>query len=365
METTSILTKMAFTAALNRMGTTSWNGATGREYINYYITVPSNKLADAIDFWAHAVINPTFDPAVLENEKQVVHNEIRGYHNDPSQIALNALESRMFKDYPWRKNIDGPEHTIQKATVEMLRAIQKTYYVPTNMALIVGGDTSVDEVRALAEQSFGAWAWAPAPVLGEPPHGQIPEGIRLITAENQFYRGIVQVEFRWRGPDVTRQTYDTYVSDVLLFLLSSPSGPFKSSIMKKVYGLYDADYIEFVYPTSRDGGNYIFSTLMLAQKPDTEEPILQRVEELRKTVQDEFARIAEDPRTYFGGDEALEVAKTKLIDQNIYALESTKSFVTGTLTFWWATASTDYFFKYEENCRSVRWEDIAALIKTI
>jgi zinc protease len=162
---------------------------------------------------------------------------------------------------------------------------------------------------------------------------------------------------------VTRQTYDTYVSDVLLFLLSSPSGPFKSSIMKKVYGLYDADYIEFVYPTSRDGGNYIFSTLMLAQKPDTDEPILQRVEELRKTVQDEFARIAEDPRTYFGGDEALEVAKTKLIDQNIYALESTKSFVTGTLTFWWATASTDYFFKYEENCRSVRWEDIAALIK--
>jgi len=134
---------------------------------------------------------------------------------------------------------------------------------------------------------------------GEPPHGQIPERIRLVTAENQFYRGIAQVEFRWRGPDVTRQTYDTYVSDVLLFLLSSPSGPFKSSIMKKVYGLYDAEYIEFIYPTSRDGGNYIFSTLMLAQKPDTEEPILQRVEELRKTVQDEFARIAEDPRSYF------------------------------------------------------------------
>ncbi|MBP7106207.1 MAG: insulinase family protein, partial [Spirochaetia bacterium] len=97
-------TKDAFSAALNRMGTTNWNGATGIEYINYFISVPSEKLPDAIDFWAHAVMNPTLDVRVLENEKQVVLNEIRGYHSDPSQIASNGLESRMFKDFPWRKN---------------------------------------------------------------------------------------------------------------------------------------------------------------------------------------------------------------------------------------------------------------------
>jgi len=221
-------TKDAFSAALNRMGTTSWNGATGREYINYFISVPSEKLTDAIDFWAHAVMNPTLDARVLENEKQVVLNEIRGYHSDPSQIALNGLESRMFRDFPWRKNIDGPESNITRANVTALRDIQKTYYVPSNMALLIGGDTSLEEVVKLANESFGSWARAPEPLLAEPPHGPIPDGIRLVTSEDQFYRGIAQVEFRWRGPDVTRQTYDTYISDVLLFLLSSPSGPFKS-----------------------------------------------------------------------------------------------------------------------------------------
>jgi zinc protease len=355
-------TKDAFTAALNRMGTTSWNGATGKEYINYYITVPSEKFADAVDFWAHAVMNPTLNYAVLENEKLVVLNEIRGYHSDPAQIASNALESRMFNTFPWRKNIDGPESNVANATVAELRDMQKTYYVPTNTALLVGGDTTLEQVQALAEVSFGKWARAPQPVLAEPAQGPIPDGIRLVTAEDQFYRGIAQVQFRWRGPDVTRQTFDTYVSDVLLFLLSSPSGPFKSEIMRKVFGLYDAEYIDFIYPTARDGGNYIFSTFMLVQKPATEEPVLQRVENLRKTVLDEFAQIARDPRAYFG-DEALEEAKTKLVDQNIYALESAGSFVTDTLTFWWSTAGTDYFFNYEANCKKVTWDDISALIR--
>lgn len=354
--------KDAFTAALNRMGTTSWNGATGREYINYYITVPTDKLSAAIDFWAHAVMSPTLNSAVLENEKQVVLNEIRGYHSDPSQIASNALESRMFNRYPWRKNVDGPESNVTNATVAELRDIQKTYYVPSNMALLVGGDTTIEQVRALAKASFGNWASAPQPVLGDPPQGPVPKDIRLVTSEDQFYRGIAQVQYRWRGPDVTSQTFDTYVSDVLLFLLSSPSGPFKSTIMRKVFGLYDAEYIDFTYPTSRDGGNYIFSTYMLVQKPAAEEPVLQRVENLRKTILGEFAQIAKDPRAYFG-DGALEEAKTKLVDQNIYALESAGSFVTDTLTFWWSTAGTDYFLNYEANCRKVTWDDISALIR--
>lgn len=355
-------TKDAFTAALNRMGTTNWNGATGKEYINYYITVPSDKLADAVDFWAHAVMNPTLNYAVLENEKQVVLNEIRGYHSDPAQIASNALESRMFPQFPWRKNIDGPESNVAQATVADLRDMQHTYYVPTNMALMVGGDATIDQVRALAEASFGKWAWAPEPVLGEPPQGPIPQGIRLVTSEDQFYRGIAQVQYRWRGPDVTRQTFDTYVSDVLLFLLSSPSGPFKSALMRKVFGLYDAEYIDFTYPTARDGGNYIFSTYMLVQKPAAEEPVLQRVENMRQTVLSEFEQIAKDPKAYFG-EGALEEAKTKLVDQNIYALESAGSFVTDTLTFWWSTAGTAYFFDYESNCRKVTWEDISSLIR--
>jgi zinc protease len=354
-------TQAAFMAALNKMGVANWNGSTGAQYINYYITLPSDKLAEGIEFWSWAVKKPVFDADKLEREKQVVISEIRGYHTDPNHIAEEALESREFSTYPWRKNIDGPEDTIQKATIDQLQSIRGRYYIPRNTALLIGGDVKADKVFALAEKYFGDWRGGAAPVIGEPPQGPVPEGIALVYPDDSFYQGVAQAQYRWRGPDVLRQTKDSYASDVFLSLLSSPVGKFKSDLMKSGVGLYDPEYISFDYPTSRDGGDYRFAAYLVAQDPAKEGHILDRSEALRRVLGDEFALIAKDPAAYFG-DDALEKAKAKLIDQNILSEEVASSFVTESLTFWWSVATTDYFFGYEDNCRKVAWPDISDLI---
>ena len=354
-------TQAAFMAALNRMGVANWNGSTGTQYINYYITVPSDKLAEGIEFWSWAVKKPLFDSGKLEREKQVVINEIRGYHTDPGHIAEEGLESRVFSSYPWRKNIDGPEDTIQKATVGQLEAIRAKYYIPRNAAVLVGGDVKADKVFALAERYFGDWEGGAAPVIGEPPQGPVPEGIALVYPDDSFYQGVAQVSCRWRGPDVLRQTKDSYVSDVLLSLMSSPVGRFKSDLMASGIGLYDPEYIGFSYQTSRDGGDYQFGTYLVAKDPATEDNILDRTEALRGILKDEFALIAKDPKAYFGPGE-LEKAKAKLVDQNLLSQEVASHFVTGTLTFWWSVATADYFFGYADNCAKVTWADISSLI---
>jgi zinc protease len=355
-------TQADFMAALKRLGVSNWNGATGPEYINYYITLPSEKLAEGIEFWSWAVKKPVFDESKLEREKQVVINEIRGYHVDPAHIADEGLESRMFADYPWRKNIDGPEETIQGATIAQLEKMRATYYIPRNTALLVGGDVSAKEVFALAEKYFGDWKGGAAPVVGEPPHGGLPAGVALVYPDEDYYQGIAQAQIRWRGPDVLRQTADSYAADVFAFLLSSPVGRFKSALMKSGLGLYDPEYIDFSYPTSRDGGEFRFSSLLVAKEGAKEGNILDRNEALRAFVASELAEIARDPAAYFGPG-ALEKAKAKLIDQNLLSGEVASSFVTSSLTFWWSVASTDYFFGYEENCRKVGWSDVSSLVK--
>jgi zinc protease len=351
-----------FMAALNRLGVSTWNGATGPEYINYFVTLPSDKLAEGIEFWSWAVMKPLFEEDKLEREKQVVINEIRGYHVDPAHIADEGLESRMFADFPWRKNIDGPEETVQGATIEQLERMRAAYYIPRNTALLVGGDVKAEEVFALARKYFGGWKGGAAPVIGEPPQSKLPSGISLVYPDDDYYQGIAQSQIRWRGPDALAQTADTYVADVFGFLLSSPVGRFKTALMKSGLGLYDPEYIDFGYPTSRDGGEFRFSALLLAKGGADEENILDRNERLRAFVASELAEIAKDPAAYFG-DEALEKAKAKLIDQNILAGEVASSYVTSTLTFWWSVASTDYFFGYEDNCRKVSWSDISGLVR--
>ena len=359
-------TQAAFTAALNRLGVPNWNGATGTEYINYYITLPSDKLAQGIEFWSWAVKKPIFDPEKLASEKGVVINEIRGYQTDPNHIVDNALESRMFPAYPWRKNIDGPESNIAGATPAQLEAMRAAYYTPKNTALMIGGDVDPEEAFALAETWFGDYTGGERPSIAEPPQGPLPglggsREVKLVYPDDSFYDGIAHAQFRWRGPDVLRQTKDTYTSDVLLFLLSSPVGRFKQTLMEKGSGLYDPEYIGFGYPTARDGGNFYFSTYLLLQDPQRVGATLERVEGLRALVLEEFARISKDPEGYFGAQE-LAKAKAKLIDQNLLSMEVASSFVTGTLSFWWSVATTDYFFGYEEACGRVSFKDISGLI---
>jgi zinc protease len=354
-------TQAAFMAAIKKLGVANWNGETGSQYVNYYITVPSDKLADSVEFWSWAIKKPLFNEDKLGREKQVVINEIRGYHTAPDHIADEALESRMFSRYPWRKNIDGPEDNIQKATIAQLEAIRDQYYIPRNAALLVGGDVSPDKVFALAEKFFSDWKGGPAPVIGEPPQGPLPEGISLVYPDDEYYQGIAQAQMRWRGPDALRQTKDTYTSDVFLFLLSSPVGKFKTDLMKSGIGLYDPEYISFNYPTARDGGNYQFSAYLTLKANAKQGNVLDRAEALRKFVKDEFALIAKDPAGYFGEAE-LEKAKAKLIDQNLLSEEVASSFVTESLTFWWSVATTDYFYGYEGNCRKVSWADVSDLI---
>ena len=51
----------------------------------------------------------------------------------------------------------GSDVVVEKATVKQLKKIQKTYYVPNNAAVFVGGDVQPDEVYRLVSEIFGSW----------------------------------------------------------------------------------------------------------------------------------------------------------------------------------------------------------------
>lgn len=350
-----------FMAALNRLGVSNWNGGTSTEYVNYYITVPSDKLAEGLAFWAAAVRDPLFDPAQFEKEKQVVTNEIRGGHNDPGQIFSSAADNKAFGAYPWRKDVSGSEANIANATLPMMRQIQSTYYIPNNAALLVGGDVDAAKVQPLVEKYFGSWAKGATPPAVSPAQPAYAATSKLVYPDPTFYNGVGFTMITWRGPDVLAQTKDTYVSDVMLYLLSSPVGRFKQELFRKVPGLYDPEHIGFGYPTQRDGGQFIFQTFF-TYDPRQPASLLDRQETLRSAFLEEMKLVAADPAAYFGADQ-LELAKTKLADGNLMSMETAGS-VLGSLNFWWTTATTDYFFNYEKNCRAVTFEDISQLIKT-
>jgi zinc protease len=66
----------------------------------------------------------------------------------------------------------GWEHEMRGLTTDDALAFYRSWYAPNNAVLVVGGDVTVDQVRALAEKYYGPLAAHPVPErhrLSEPP----------------------------------------------------------------------------------------------------------------------------------------------------------------------------------------------------
>jgi zinc protease len=57
--------------ALSKLGVASWNGTTSLECVNYFFTIPSDKIEDGLNFWNSAIRFPLLDKRELENEKKL------------------------------------------------------------------------------------------------------------------------------------------------------------------------------------------------------------------------------------------------------------------------------------------------------
>lgn len=347
-----------FAAAMKQLGISTWNGGTSREYVTYYITVPSSKLDKGIEFWANAVKYPLFNENELEAEKDVVINEIRGYHNDQANIFSSKIIYSLFYKYPWRKDISGPESNIKNATVDILKQIQEKYYVPNNAALFVGGDVNPEQVKKIAEKYFGDWSKGEEnPQIAENPHPYIEKDEFYVYPDDTFYQKFAYVYLTFRGPDVTVDPEATYAADVWGTLLEDPNGKFLNHIFGSIPGIYSKDYIWMYYYTQRDGGQIDFATyIQILNGQNTAERVLK----LKEAVLNEIKQMVEDPN-YFTKED-YELAKKKLADKRLINMETPSNFIEN-LSFWWASATTDYYFGYIENCNKVTYKNIKAFLK--
>ena len=75
--------------------------------------------------------------------------------NEPGARLGEAMDAALFLNHPYRLPVIGWRHEMEGYTTEDALAFYERFYAPNNAVLVVGGDVTVDEVRALAEKYFG------------------------------------------------------------------------------------------------------------------------------------------------------------------------------------------------------------------
>lgn len=317
-----------FVARASELGAV-FNGTTNEEQVNYYLTVPSDSTIPGLAFLAAALRTPLFRADELERERAVVIGEYDRAESNPGYALTTATGKALWGDAWSRKNPLGERAVILRTTPEQMRTIQRKYYVPNNVALIVTGDVTADSVFAAAHRLFDDWPRGADPLTTDPiPPVPALTGNKAVIVEQPV--NAVLLILQWQGPGAHADPAATYAADVFSDVLNQPGSRFQQKLVDS--GLWQSLLVN--YYTLNHVGPITISGEVAPEK-------------LRDAIAALDRELAEVVKPGYITTEAVDGVKQDRIVKTMESLERASGFA-HQLGFWWAVTGMDYFFGYND-----------------
>lgn len=322
------------------------NATTREEVVNYFFTLPSANLKPGMKFMNSAIRYPKFAKADMAQENEIVNAEFTRHESSPIFALIEANSRHMWGANYSRKNVIGSHEVILSATPAKMDSIKNKYYWPDNSVLVIAGDVNVDNAFTEAEAVFGSWKSA-----GFDPFKKWPVPEFSPLKKNDYYivesdkTQIPYLLISWHGPDTRGDIPATYAADVFSFIVNQNGSKMKKALISS--GL--AQEADVNYYTQKYTGPI---SLMVSPNPSR---IKECYEEVLKQIS------LWDENDYLS-DVQIERAKRLLSIEQVKRREVTSDYA-HLLSFWWASASVDYYTHYEENLNKITRKDLLDYVR--
>jgi zinc protease len=130
------------------------NAGTIYDTTNYYFVLPKEGFRRALDLQVDSIANPTFDPAELKKEAEVVIEESNRKRDNPPAMASELMFATAFEKHRMKRWRIGSNDVLRNIKRDDLHAFYETLYRPENMVLVVVGDVPHDEMMRGIEATY-------------------------------------------------------------------------------------------------------------------------------------------------------------------------------------------------------------------
>jgi zinc protease len=132
------------------------NAFTTDDYTTFYQRIPRQRLKTLMEFESDRMTGLVLTDDVVKPELQVVLEEQNmRVANNPGARLSEAMEAALYLNHPYGRPVIGWRHEIEKLDREGALAFYRRFYTPNNAVVVVAGDVTADEVKALAEETYG------------------------------------------------------------------------------------------------------------------------------------------------------------------------------------------------------------------
>src|ERR1700742_4807457 len=159
------------------------NAFTSNDYTGYFQRVPREKLPLMMEFEADRMTGLILKDENVLPERDVVLGEYNmRVANNPEARLTEQIMAALYLNHPYHRPVIGWHHEIEKLNREDALAFYHRFYAPNNAILVIAGDVNANEIKPMAERTFGMVAAQPAiPVRRLRPQEPEPAAPRTVT----------------------------------------------------------------------------------------------------------------------------------------------------------------------------------------
>ncbi len=144
-----------FSKIISRLGGQD-NAFTGQDVTSYHQRIAKEQLGTVMDMEADRMAHLRLTKDEVATERQVILEERRSrIDNNPTALLDEQMNAALYLSHPYGIPVIGWEHEMAKLSREDALRFYKHYYAPNNAILVVAGDVTPEEVKRLAENTYG------------------------------------------------------------------------------------------------------------------------------------------------------------------------------------------------------------------
>lgn len=171
------------------------NAFTSYDYTAYFQRVAADRLELMMTMEADRMKNIRLTPENIATERDVIIEERnQRTENNPQALFGEQLSAAQYLNHRYGTPIIGWMHEMEELDLDDALSFYELYYSPNNTILVVSGDVTPDEVRALAEKHYG-------PIPRNP---DLPERLRTEEPRQNAERRVIFRDPRVAQPYISR-----------------------------------------------------------------------------------------------------------------------------------------------------------------
>jgi len=204
----------------------SISASAGSDSFGWSISVPTTRLAEALELLGDVILRPTIPDDAFETERTVALSNVAMLRDDMYRYPMRLASSVAFAKHPYGMPAMGTEESLRAITAEQAREWHKSRILESAVVIGVVADADPKEVADIVARELGTLQLQKDPKVGKP---RWPKSVKIAAESRDKAQTAIALAF----PAPPRDDESRFAASLIATVASGLGGRFFEELRDK------------------------------------------------------------------------------------------------------------------------------------